>query len=127
MYVNRFGQRVLAWRLVECVTDHLDPSTVPWLNAQIGAGDLDDALIALVGCCMRHDVVLPTDVAETVRDWAAGYAGTGIAAAFAPYLGETLEPALIRESVSKSCGTRADGRPHDAFAHKPQRMRWLSM
>lgn len=86
MYVDRFEQRSLAWLLVDIAGGQLEPSARQWLNAKIGAGNLEDALIVLVGCCMRNDLRLPDDIAATVRNWVAGYAGTAVAEAFSAYL-----------------------------------------
>lgn len=88
-YVNRFDQRRLAWSLVDVAAQHLVPDDRAWLCVKIGAGDVERALIRLVGTCMRHQVALPADVEATLRDWLPGYSGTEVSAAFESYIGRT--------------------------------------
>ncbi len=87
MYVNRFEQRNLAWRLMDVVQASLDANARMSLHAQIGAGDLEGALFRLVGFCMRVDLRLPSEVTALLHSWARGYAGTDVATIFARYIG----------------------------------------
>jgi hypothetical protein len=86
-YLNRFGQRALAWILAEIATPYLSRERRLWLCASIGAGELESALVMLLDCCATRNVALPEDVLETVGKWLAGYAGTDVAVKFALYPG----------------------------------------
>ncbi|TPG36534.1 hypothetical protein [Mycolicibacterium hodleri] len=89
MYVNRFEQRSLAWAMMNVAAPHLAPNDRTWLWVKIGAGDLENALMTLVGICMRNDAALSSDLAAALRDWLGGYSGMQLAADFEPYVGST--------------------------------------
>ncbi|QZY47032.1 hypothetical protein [Mycolicibacterium austroafricanum] len=89
------------------------------LSVRIGAGDLASALFALVGRCMRNEVVLPSDVAVTLRDWLHGYSGTEVAAAFEPYVGVVQ---IVRNVPVIERPMDAAPSSRDRFGNRPRRL-----
>lgn len=116
MYLNRFEQRTLAWRLIDSAGPYLTDDDRTWLFVKIGAGELESALFALVGRCMRNEAVLPDDVTARLRDWLRGYAGTEVAAAFEPYIGPVTVAAAKIAYPSPSQLAR------DRYRHRPRRI-----
>jgi hypothetical protein len=121
-YVTRFDQRSLAWAMMTVAAPHLAPNEQIWLWVKIGAGDLESALMTLVGVCMRNDVPLSVNLAGALRDWLDGYAGTDVAAAFESYVRPTRMATGVsdvrstRESLDIACdrfGSRARRVPTD--------------
>jgi hypothetical protein len=97
VYVNRFDQRSLAWTMAALAAPYLKPDDLTWLWVEIGAGDLESALVTLVGCCVRNDVRFPPNVATTLRGWLDGYSGTAVSAAFEPYAERIAMAACVGE------------------------------
>ncbi len=119
VYVNRFEQRSLAWSLVELAEPHLTPEDRTWLWVEIGAGDLESALFALVGRCLRSGAPLPPDVSAVLGDWLRGYAGTDVAAAF----GSRIAPTQDAGNRSDPSQPGADAREvRGKFSSRPRRV-----
>lgn len=119
MSLARFELRSLAWAMMEVVASHLVPDDRCWLCVRIGAGEIETALVTLVGTCMRNDVVLPRRTRDALREWLRGYSGTEVAVAFAPYLGDVQADIRAnsgddaRESLRTNC---------DRFGKRPRRV-----
>jgi hypothetical protein len=88
MYVKRFDRRSLVWAMEDLAAPHLSSGERTWLCVQIGAGDLEHALITLVGVCARRGIFVPGAVRDSLRDWLRGYTGTAVAEELAPYLAD---------------------------------------
>jgi len=118
MYLNRFDQRSLSWAMMNVAAAHLAPVERTWLWVKIGAGDLESALVTLVGICMRNDVALPADVEAALRDWLSGYYGTEVAAAFEPYVGVVARTSAVNDVSSAQDGFHIGC---DRFANRARR------
>lgn len=124
MYVSRSEQLTLACNLFDHCVIHLDPLRCSRLTTQIGAGDLEHALIALLGCCTRNSIQLPVEVAVSLRGWVEGYAGTDVAANFAFYIDGL--PAGVTE-VPPDKAISPDGRMWGGTDRHPMRRRWTAI
>jgi hypothetical protein len=119
MYVNRFEQRSLAWAMMDIALPYLTPEDRSWLCVKIGAGDLESALITLVGIGMRHGVPVPVNISAALHEWLRGYSGTEVAAAFEPYVGVMPADKGIGAGGSMSEDLRANC---DRFGSRPRRV-----
>lgn len=118
MYVNRVDQRSLAWAMAGLAAPHLKPADLTWLWVGIGAGDLENALVTLVGCCIRNDVRLPANVATTLRHWLDGYSGIAIAAAFESYVEGIAMEAGASEANLGHLGSHLGAEPLGKLPHQ---------
>lgn len=119
MYLNRAERRSLAWAMLDLVGGRLVPDDRAWMCVEIGAGDLESVLIALVGTGMRNGVVVPDEMLDALREWLRGYSGTEVAAAFTPYLGEV---SIEYQDVTDERPQQATRPTCNRFVERPRRV-----
>lgn len=74
--MNRADEGALSWALVDCATAFLKPAVRASLCATIGAGERDSAIKELLNFYAASGVELPCELAEQVRTWIHGFAGS---------------------------------------------------
>ncbi|TDH48015.1 hypothetical protein E2F47_25580 [Mycobacterium eburneum] len=114
--MDSFEPRSLAWAMGDLAASYLTPEERTWLCVQIGAGDLERALIFLVGVCARNGVTFPGAVKAPLRSWLSGYAGTEIAEQLQPHVGDEAPP----QNSARS--TPAPTPFSDRYSHRPRRV-----
>jgi hypothetical protein len=73
--MNRAEEAKLAWTLIESATTLLSPQARAQLCVKVGAGDQDDAIVAVLELYARTRADMPTELATVVRTWVGGYRG----------------------------------------------------
>lgn len=76
--MNRAEQTSFAWALADAAKPFTGRSARAWLHAEIGAGDLDAAIVTLLNGFLDSNRRLPVDLAATLRAWIFGYSGSEV-------------------------------------------------
>jgi hypothetical protein len=73
--MNSAEQASFAWALADIVKPFIHEDALPWLHAEIGAGDLEAAITSVLNALLRAKRRLPREFNSRLREWIAGYSG----------------------------------------------------
>lgn len=78
--MNRAEERVLAWALADAAAPFLTAEVRVGVNAKIGAGELDGAIVDVLTLLGRAGATISRDLATQLSLWLAGYLGAPVEA-----------------------------------------------
>lgn len=92
--MNRAEEARLAWALIDSAIGHLCVEARAQLCVDVGAGDQDSAIIAVLTSYVCAKATMATDLKNMVDTWIDGYRGADLE----PFLRDLTERIMLADS-----------------------------